>query len=315
MARKTRKLLPVLAAIAIALAPALRGAVRTETADTEPEALASGPAVGLGVNLAAVGRLVGSGNTLFKTAVDVTNNTATAAQIDFYFDGTSGGGPVAVNGSISSAGTVVAQANGGMVAGHRNVHFDDFVDALVQAGLLPVTVETNGVIGSTLFVFGGFSKSGQGAVIARFYNDGCGGTVGQAINGREITTSEPTKLVVTARNTVGEAGPQLYTNLFVNNTGLTATGSGAASADDIVVSAFSSKTGSAVGTPFTISGLNPGATAAISVFPQLGIPAAEDTVILTINVTSGTSAIDAVAVAIDPATHDGTTTKAANGAF
>jgi len=311
----TRKLFPLLAAIALASATALHGDVRTQGADTETEALASGPAVGLGVNLAAVGRLIGSGNTLFKTAIDVTNNTGTAAQIDFYFDGTSAGAPVAVDGSISSAGALVAQGAGGTVPGHRNVHFDDFVDAIVQAGLLPAAVETNGVIGSALFVFGGFGKSGQGAVTARFYNDGCGGTVGQAINGREITTSEPTKLVVTARNTVGEAGPQLYTNLFVNNTGLTPTGSGAASADNIVVSAFSGKTGAAVGKALTITGLNPGATAVVGVFSQLSIPASEDTVILTINVTSGTSAIDAVAVAIDATTHDGTTTKAASGAF
>ena len=58
-----------------------------------------------------------------------------------------------------------------------------------------------------------------------------------------------------------------------------------------------------------------GATAAIGVFSQLAIPASEDTVILTIAVTSGTSAIDAVAVAIDETTHDGTTTKAVNGSF
>lgn len=311
----TRRLFPVFAAIVVASAPALRGAVPTKSVETEPDALAGGPAVGLGINLAAVGRLIGSGNTLFKTAIDVTNNTGTAAQIDFYFDGVSGGAPVAVDGSISNAGGLVGIGTAGTVTGRRNIHFDDFVDALVQAGLLPVNVETNGVIGSTLFVFGGFNKSGQAAVTARFYNEACGGTVGQAINGREITTSEPTKLIVTARNTVGEAGPQLYTNLFVNNTGLTPTGSGAASAVDVLITPYDSATGAPVGTPLPIHGINPGATAVIGVFTQLGIPANVDTVILTINVTSGTSAIDAVAVAIDTTTKDGTTTKAASGAF
>ena len=272
-------------------------------------------ASGLGISLAAVGKLVGSGDTLFETAVDVTNNTSTAAQIDFYFDGTSDGAPVAAEGSISSGGTLVAQGTGGTVFGHWNSHFDDFVHSLVAAGFLPSTVETDGVVGSALFVFNGFSKSGQGAVTARFYNAGCGGTVGQAINGREITTTEPTKLLVTARNTVGETGPQLYTNLFVNNLGLTPTGAGTPSAVNVLISAISTRSGAAVGTPLTITGLNPGATAAIGVFPQLAIPASEDSVILTIEVTSGTSAIDAVAVAIDSTTHDGTTTKAVNGAF
>jgi hypothetical protein len=306
----TRKLFPVLAAIALLSAPALRA----QRDDLEPEA--APVASGIGINLTAVARLVGGGGILFKTAVDVTNNTGTASQVDFYFDGTTGGAPVAVNGSVRNDGTLVAQGTGGDVAGHRNIHFDDFVDALVQAGMLPASVEADGVIGSTLFVFGGFSKSGQGAVTARFYNDGCGGTLGQAINGREITTSEPTKLVVTARNTLGEADvPQLYTNLFINNTGLTPTGSGDASAIDVKVSAVSSKTGAAVGTPLPLSGINPGATVAINVFTSLAIPADEDTVLVTIQVTSGTSAIDAVAVAIDDATHDGTTTKAASAAF
>lgn len=297
----TRKLVPVLAAVAFALAPTLRAAPA---------------ASGVGINLTAVARLVGGGGILFKTAVDVTNNTATAAQVDFYFDGTSGGGPVAVNGSVKNDGTLVAQGTGGDVAGHRNIHFDDFVDALVQAGLLPVNVEVNGVVGSTLFVFGGFTKSGQGAVTARFYNEGCNGTLGQAINGREITTNEPTKLIVTARDTIGEDGvPQLYTNLFINNTGLTPTGSGTASVIDVEVSAVSSKTGAAVGSPLTLSGINPGATEAINVFSALAIPATEDTVLVTIQVTSGASAIDAVAVAIDNVTHDGTTTKAAGASF
>ena len=313
-----RKRFGLPAGIILLLIAAYAAATPRETvADwATPEVKLEGIASGLGVNLAAVGRLVGNGNTLFKTAIDVTNNTAGAVQIDFYFDGTSASAPVAANGSISSAGALVAQGTGGTVHGHSNVHFDDFVDALVQAGLVPSSVETTGVIGSTLFVFNGFTKSGQGAVTARFYNDGCGGTVGQAINGREITTAEPTKLVVTARNTVGEADvPQLYTNLFINNTGLTPTGSGAASAVDVLVTAYNSATGAAVGTPLPIKGIDPGATAVVGVFSQLGIPAGIDTVILTINVTSGTSAIDAVAVAIDNTTHDGTTTKAASGAF
>lgn len=311
----SRRFARVLAAVLLAGAQSLTAAAQEDSSGTRPEAAIQAVASGLGVNLAAVGRLVGSGNTLFKTAVDVTNNTSTAAQIDFYFDGISGGSTVIAGGSISSAGTLVAQGTGGAVPGHRNVHFDDFVDALVQSGALPASAELNGVIGSTLFVFNGFSKSGQAAVTARFYNAGCGGTVGQAINGREITTSEPTKLIVTARNTLGEGGPQLYTNLFVNNTGLTPTGSGSASAIDILISAISSRTGLGVGTTLTIHALNPGATASISVFPQLAIPASEDTVILTIQVISGTAAIDAVAVAIDGATHDGTTTKAVNGSF
>lgn len=310
-----RRIAIFLGSFLVLTAPVLAGD-RETVADWETSQVKlAGIATGLGVNLTAIGRLVGSGNTLFKTAVDVGNNTASATQIDFYFDGASGGASFPVNGSISSSGALVAQGTGGTVRGHMNVHYDDFVDALVTAGLLPSSVESNGILGSTLFVFNGFSKSGQGSATARFYNSAFGGTIGQAINGREITTSEPTKLVVTARNSVGESGPQLYPNLFINNTGLTPTGSGTASAVDVLVSAFSNSNGSPVGTPYPIAGLAPGATVVVGVFSALAIPASEDTVLLTIDVTSGTSAIDAVIVHIDNTTHDGTTSKAVSGAF
>jgi hypothetical protein len=305
----------LLGSLLVLTAPVLAGD-RDAVADGEPSQFElAGIASGLGVNLAAVGRLVGSGNTLFKTAVDVGNNSASAAQIDFYFDGTSAGASLAASGSLSSSGALVARGTGGTVRGHSNIHYDDFVDALVGASLLPSSVETNGILGSTLFVFNGFSKSGQGSATARFYNSAFGGTIGQAINGREITTSEPTKLVVTARNTVGKSGPQLYSNLFVNNLGLTPTGSGTPSAVNVLVSASSNSSGNPVGTPFTITGLAPGATTVVAVFAQLAIPASEDTVLLTINVVSGTSAIDAVIDQIDNTTHDGTSSKAVNGAF
>ena len=291
----------------------MTGIVIVKTVVPPPPA---GSASGLGVNLAAIGRLIGSGNTLFKTAVDVTNYSSSATQIDFYFNGTSAGQPVSARGSISSAGALVAQGAGGTARGHFNAHFDDFVDALVQAALLPASVETNGVLGSTLFVFNGFNKSGQGAATARFYNDGCGGTVGQAINGREITASEPTKLLAVVRNSIGQDDPQLYPNLFVNNTGLTPSGSSGATAVDVRISAFSNATGSPIGVPATLSGINPGATAVFgNILAALGVPASEDTVVLAINVVSGTAAIDAVVVEIDNQTHDGTTTKAADGSF
>jgi hypothetical protein len=268
------------------------------------------------VNLAAIGRLVGSGNTLFQTSVDVTNYSSGATQVDFYFNGASAGQPVAAKGSISSTGALVAQGTGGTVPGHFNAHFDDFVDALVQTNLLPASAETNGVLGSMLLVFNGFTRSGQGAATARFYNEGCGGTIGQAINGSEITTSGPTKLLTTVRDSIGESGPQLYPNLFVNNMGLTPAGSAGATAVDVLISAFSISTGSPVGVPATLKAIGPGTTVVFgNILVALGVPASEDTVILSINVISGTAAIDAVVVEIDNETHDGSTTKAADGSF
>lgn len=314
----TKISLPMLVGTLLIGAQSLRAASPANRRDPVPSGVFGNQAVGMGINLSVVGRVIGRGDTLFRTAVDVTNNTDTATEVDFYFAGTSNGVPVGMQGSISSSDGIFSQgaSTGGFVAGHQNVHFDDFIDALFKTGNLRSDVEANGVIGSVLFVFNGFNKSGQGAANARIYNDGCGGTVGESINGREITSNESTSLLVTARNTVGAVGPQLYTNLFINNIGLTPTGSGEPSADDdILVTALSGKTGTAVGKAIRIAGLGTGATAVIDVFSELSIPPSEDTVILEIDVVSGTCAIDAVAVAVDMATHDAAATKAANGSF
>ncbi|HVT44776.1 MAG TPA: hypothetical protein VMT00_10325, partial [Thermoanaerobaculia bacterium] len=50
-------------------------------AEVTPTARASG----LGVNVPVLARLVGGGNTLFISTVDVTNHAA-ATQVDFYLD-------------------------------------------------------------------------------------------------------------------------------------------------------------------------------------------------------------------------------------
>ena len=302
------KRIPIpLAALVFVACPLFAGIGQT------PEAVVGVPASGLGVNLAAIGH-VPAGPKVFKTEVNVQNNTSVAAQIDVYFDGVSGGTPFAANASISSAGALVAQGTGGTVRGHSNVHFDDFVDALVQAGFLPASVETDGILGSTLFVFNGFNKSGQGSAVARFYVEACGGTIGQAINGREVTTAERTKIVTFVRDSRGQPGPQLYPNLFVNNMGLTPSGSGEATAIDIKLSAFSNSTGNPVGTPKTLTGIGPGQTLLIgNVLATLGVPAGEETVLIFLEVVNGNSAIDGGVVELDATSGDGTASGAVNG--
>ncbi len=268
-------------------------------------------AIGTGINVPVVGRLIGGGNTLFLTAIDVSNNTTTPTQVDFYLDGQdlTSGTVVALNGSIGSGGNLVAQGTGGTMRGPSSVHFDDFVDALIQSNLLPATIRTNGFLGSVLFVFNGYSKSGQAAVTARFYNAFGGGFVGVSLKGREISTNEPQSLVATVLDTRGNStgAPQIYPNMFINNTGLTPDASGVAAPVTVQISAISNSTGQPIGTPITITDLGPGRTASISqVLNALQIPpGTETTVLVFARVISGNAAIEGLISQVDAVTKDG----------
>jgi hypothetical protein len=276
-------------------------------------------ASGMGVSLPLVARLVGAGATLYISTVDVSNNSTTAAaQVDFYFNGVdlATSAPVAVTGSISADGSLVAQGAGTPLRARSNAHFDDFIDALVKAGMLSASVESDGFIGSVLLVFNGFSASGQGSATVRFYNALGGGTVGQSLKGHELSTSEPQSLVATVRDSRGKANtPQLYANIFVNNTGVTPTGVGTANAVSIHVQAYANSTGLAIGAPLDTS-IGVGQTVGISdVLTSLKIPAGEDTVLVYVTVTSGTSAIAGVFAEVDQTTRDGTTTDMSRADF
>src|SRR5215470_5868274 len=109
-----------------------------QSSDPEPaqdEALASG----LGINLPLVARLTGAGATLYTSSVDVANNTANPTQVDFYLDGIdiASSTPISKTGSISSTGTIAGQGAGGLMRARSNAHFDDFVQSLINAGILP----------------------------------------------------------------------------------------------------------------------------------------------------------------------------------
>src|SRR5215470_2372053 len=287
----------------VMLAPLALLAQPSDLSVSQTEAAASG----LGINVPLVARLIGAGSTLYRSSVDVANNSTLSAQVDFYLDGIdiASSAPISKAGSISSAGALVAQGTGGLMRSKSNVHYDDFIDALLAAGLLPANIENDGFIGSVLFVFNGLSKSGQAEAKVRFFSDFQGGTIGQALRGHEITGAEPQSLVASLRDSRGKAGPQLYANLFINNTGLTPSGAPASGPVGVKVQAYANSTGLAVGTPLnTAIGL--GQTVGVNdVLHTLAVPASEDTVLVFITVTSGNAAIAGVQAQVDQTTRDG----------
>ena len=295
-----------LAALVLALAPGVATALGTSSGFAARDAAAAG--CGLGVNLPLIGRIVGAGNTLYISTLDVSNNGATDAQVDFYLDGLdqTNGTPLSVSGSVSSAGELVPVGTGGSMRARSNAHFDDFIDSLVRAGILSATVEPNGFLGSILFVFNGVSQSGQGTAFVRFYSSYGGGTIGQALRAHEITSNEPRSVMATFRDSRALAsGPKLYANMFLSNLGLAPDGALATGPVNVHVKAYANSTGQPVGTAFDLS-IGAGDTVSVSdVLHRIAPPAGEDTILVVATATSGTAAIAGVAVEIDDTTKDG----------
>jgi hypothetical protein len=272
---------------------------------------AAGAAVGLGVNLPLVARLIGAGSTLYLSTVDIANNGSVATEVDFYLDGVN----LRTSAPISISGFVTTRGSSGTMAARSTAHFDDFIDELVQVGLLPASIEPDGFIGSALFVFNGFNRSGQGGATVRFYNASGGGTIGQALRGHEMSNNEPQSLVASVYDTRGQSGPQLYPNIFINNTGLTPSGAAASGPVGVHIQAYADSNGQPVGVPIDTA-IGIGQTVGVSdVLTRLQVPLSENTVIVFVDVTSGTAAIAGVSAEVDETTRDGSTVDMARADF
>jgi hypothetical protein len=267
--------------------------------------LLAAPASGLGVSLPLIGRLGGAGGVLYKTAVDITNSRAVPTQVDFYIDGAD-----RVTGqTISLSGSLTADGFGGqgsaVLPGRTSVHFADIVRTLADQHLIPADMVDHGFLGSMMLVFDGATRSGEGAATARFYNGMGAGTVGVALKGHEMTGNEPLALTATIQDSRGNAdgAPELYTNIFLNNTGLTSAGAPTADPVSIEVIAYSARTGQRIGSPVRLT-VGPGQTAGVPTGP-LGLGKAEPRAVIVARVTSGTASIQGLVSLVDNVTKDG----------
>lgn len=280
-----------------------------------PLNMCAAPANGLAVSLPLVGRLTGGGGVVYKTAVDVTNNSASASQIDFYVDGvdSSNGAVIGIVGTLVPTGFV--GQGGGTINAHTNVHFDDFIQSLADAGLITAETVSHGFIGSAMFVFNNLTSSGQGSAAARFYNPLGTGTVGVALKGHEITTNESQTLVATLQETRSNTSgaPKIYSNVFINNTGLTPAGSPTTDTVTVQLTAYSGATGQQVGNQASFP-IGPGKTISVGfVMTNLGVPATETSAVLVVKVISGGAAIEGLVSQIDDVTKDGSAFEMGRG--
>jgi hypothetical protein len=255
---------------------------------------------GLGVLMPVVGRLIGSGNTLFKTSLDVSNFSASPSAVVFRFHGVD----VKTSAVLAFTGTFVNDG-GTHERAFSSIHFDDFIDAMVQNSAITPEQESDGILGSMLIVFQGITASGQGAARARFYSNQFGGTIGVAVNGHEVDGTETTALGGAFSDTrTISATPQLYSNIFINNIGHFNAGTGQFDTSDDVVrlSAFSAASGQPIGTPLTVpiksfQTLSTGLSA-------LGVPPGAGDVVVLAKATSGQGFLLGVGAEVDDTTKD-----------
>lgn len=274
------------------------------------------PSQNEGINVDVIGRLTGGGGVLFKTSLDVSNNTTDATRVDFFAelkDATTGGPLFEVTGSIANSG--VTSPGGGQLLDLSVAHFDDFIDALRVSGGVSAQEEADGLLGSLVLEYFGFSPAlGKASAEARFYStvpagngSFSGGTIGVSANGHEFTDAEPTSLVGIVRNSLGEANtPQIYTNFFICNEGFIDPSSGLTGATvTLRLTGYSNKDGSVTGT-LSIPSVEWGQTAVVSdVFTALGgNHAKDDTLLVFVDIISGNSAISGLASKNDNLTKD-----------
>ena len=271
-----------------------------------PQATAN--ADGIGINLDVVGRIPGA--TLFRTAIDIANNTNTAVEVDVFLDASG----LDSEKSFSITENGIVPVGTGLMPDHFVFHSDDLIDDMRAAGLISQTQENGTILGSLFVIFDNpagtdlFTQVGQGSVQARFYSSNFGGTIGVSANGHELTTTEPVSIVGIARDTIGEPNtPQVTTNFFINNEGY-ALQDGTLIHNPVTVkmSGFSNATGLPLPHTFTFP-IDEFQTAVIgNVYSTLGANRATDgdSIIVFFDIVTGNSAISGLSSTNDAGTKD-----------
>ena len=267
-------------------------------------------ASGVPRNMPLIGRLLGADDILFRTSVDIQNNTDTATLVTFWIHGRN----LHTGETISAYGNITNDDADELMKGMTNFHTDDIVADLVDQQFLPASLLTDGFLGSGFVVFQGFG-TGQGAMQARFYSEVgsgggamAGGTIGVSLNSNDIGRNEPRTLYGVFRDSRGLPGtPQLYSNMFLNNVGYVNDQSQlVGDTIDVRLTAYSTTTCQETGVVRTVQ-LAPFQTVGVSdVVKYMGVnpPTEDDTIIVKAEVVNGLSAIQGIGAIIDQTTKD-----------
>ena len=281
---------------------------------------ASSSAVSYSVEVPVVTRVIGT--ALFKTALDISNNTSTGTQaapvvakLQYSYNRIASDGTVAFFRTPDPNTPAGASMKINLLA-FDNFHQDDFVAYL---GTLPGILQPGAAqssFGTLLITFEGLpSATGwEGTAFARTYspNPTGGGTVAIAYPASLFFESANSTLVATIRDTQNaptEAGT-LRTNIGIRNTDVRATGQNVTVTLEFYdVTPGNATNGQRVGNVITIANLQPGEVRQINnVRAQAAIPANVQGMLVFADVVGATAAsptIEGYVNILDGGTQDG----------
>jgi hypothetical protein len=247
------------------------------------------------VDLPVVTRVQGA-NTIFYTALTVTNNSAVSTDVTFDY--------ITADYTLDVSGILVAG-----LAGHASFHTDDLIQYLADQGFLTSTQATSS-FGSFLLNFAAdsFTAGTEASAVARIYNYQVSGqrpSIGFAYRGLVLHQTGSHSVSSVIRNTAGlTTGPDISTNLGLENVGIDDTGAINTTPVTIQLSFYDGATGAPVGGHPSYT-LKSGQIVQINgAWSAYGLPAGTHEVLVVATETAGTAQIGGYVVLKDNATND-----------
>jgi hypothetical protein len=250
---------------------------------------------GFSVDLPVVTRVQGA-TTFFYTALTVTNASATATDVLFEY--------ISADYTVDASGILVAG-----LAGHASFHTDDLIQYLADQGFI-TAAQAASSFGSLLLNFSAasFTAGNEASAVARIYNYQVTGqrpSIGFAYRGIVLRQNGTHSVSSVIRNTAGlTTGPDISTNLGLENVGINDTGAINTTPVTIQLSFYDGVTGAAVGGNPSYT-LKSGQIIQINgAWGAFGLPAGTHEVLVVATETAGTAQIGGYVVLKDNATND-----------
>jgi hypothetical protein len=243
----------------------------------QPRAVQSGN--GFSVDLPVVGRVRGVSTTFF-TSLDVTNNTSSSTDVAFTW--------IPADGSAARSGMLTT------LGGFDNLHLDDFIGSLADAGLI---ASPNNTFGTLLLTFTNpaFTNGTEATAVARVYSfvsGTSGATYGLSYRARALQTSGAHSL-----SSIVRGGNGMVANLGIENVGIDDAGNPANDPVTVQLTFFDPATGAQSGATQLFT-LTPGQVMQLN-------DVAKSSLIAFVDEVAGTAQIRGYVVMKDAATNDG----------